>query len=136
MSKIIDYATNLATADDPARYRLSMRLNKQFGYLPVYGCTISDMTYAMSLYDHIIKAYPGYRWVIEYRDSIISVVNESLAPDWGFKLKYKMMDNDGLVIKRFAGALLERYNLSAGPRNDDELNEKPRDLRGNILRTA
>jgi len=86
------------------------------------------------LLDHILSLYSGFRWVIEVRDTIVSVVNETLAPDWGFRLKTSMLDNDGIVIKRFAGELLERYNLSRSHAVDQEIAEKSRDLKGNLER--
>ena len=134
MSKIIDYYTNLDTTGDKERMKFTLKMSKQFGYVPVYGPTMNDLRFAMQMFSYIIMDYPGYKWVVEYRDSILSVVNESLAPDWGFRLRHKMIDNDGKVIRKFAGMLLERYGLSRGAVVEEELAEKPRDLRGNVAR--
>jgi hypothetical protein len=129
---LIDYLTNLKIKDNPARAREILKLERAFGYLPVYGPTIEDMKYGQNLLGHILSRYPGYRWVIEVRDQIITVVNESLAPDWGFRLKERMIDNDGHVIRRFAGELLERYGI----KQMRDLNECPRDARGNVVKVA
>ena len=131
---IIDYQSNIKTQDDPARQKEYQKMAKAFGYLPVYGPTMADVQTGKILLDHILSLYSGFRWVIEVRDTIVSVVNETLAPDWGFRLKTSMLDNDGIVIKRFAGELLERYNLSRSHAVDQEIAEKSRDLKGNLER--
>jgi len=95
---------------------------------------MNDLQAAMRLFSHISGEYPGYKWVVEYRDTVITVVNETLAPDWGFKLKEHTLDSDGRVIKQYAGMLLEQFNMSQGKLQGDELAEKPRDLRGNVER--
>lgn len=133
---IIDYATNLDVADNGKRFYEYRKLIKMFGYLPVYGPRIEDINYGKQLLGFIVSAYPGYRWVIEVRDSVISVVNETLAPDWGFRLKVHMLDNDGVVICRFAGELLERYEMKRAGLDYLRLAEAPRDLRGNVLRAV
>ena len=135
MTKIIDYHTNLNTTQDAERMAFTLKLSNQYGYVPVYGPTMNDLKFAMQLYTYIINSYPGYRWVVEYRDSIVSVVNETLDSNWGFRIKYARLDNDGKVIRQFAGTLLERFNMSRHALREDELNEKPRDLRGNVVRS-
>jgi len=134
LSKIIDYHTNLNTSHDAERMRFTTLLSNQFGYVPVYGPTMNDLRFAMQLFSYIAKEYPGYKWVVEYRDTIVSVVNETLAPDWGFKLRDRVLDNDGKVIRQYAGMLLERFDMDRGRLDTDELAEKPRDLRGNVVR--
>ena len=135
MSKI-DYLTNLDTKNDPQRQRAYMRLNKAFGYLPVYGPTMLDVETGQRLLEYLLKDFPGYKWVIEVRDSIITVINESLAPDWGFRLKEHLLDNDGELIRHMAGELLERYRVPREAMNKQTMAELPRDLRGNVARTG
>ena len=131
---IIDYATNLDVRDNGARLAEYAKMVKVFGYLPACGPTMQDIRQAKQLFGYLIAAYPGYKWVVEVRDTIISVTNETLAPNWGFRLKEKMLDNDGKVIKQFGGQLLEHYNMKRGKADITQLIEAPRDLRGNVAR--
>lgn len=127
---MIDYLTNLNLKDNPQRQRAYLKMIQAFGYLPVYGPTIADIHQGQVLLDHILRAFPGYRWVIEVRSGVITVMNETLAMNWGFRLKDKMLDNDGVVIKRFAGELLERFRLSRGAKRNEELAELKKTPRG------
>ena len=133
---IIDYASNIKTSDDPARERAYHKMTKHFGYLPVYGAAMSDVKTGQKLLDHILDIFPGYRWVLEVRSGIVAVVNESLAPDWGFKVREEHLDNDGYVIKGMAGELLERYGVSRSGINTEELAALPTDTRGNVMRLS
>lgn len=134
MKRLIDYYTNLDTKNDVERARFSLNMERIFGYVPVYGPTINDLKFAATQFEHINKAYPGYRWVVEYRDSVLTVVNETLAHNWGFRLRHKMLDNDGKVVRQFAGTLLERYNLTRGAKVDHEVAALKRDARGDAVR--
>ena len=131
---LIDYQTNLNTDHDIARARVAARLVKQYGYLPVYGPTMADVTMAGKCFDWIIAKYPGYRWVVEFRSGVLTVVNESLDPDWGFRIKQNRLDSDGKVVQSFAGKLLEQFNIHRGAKDPEELAEKDRNVRGNIKR--
>jgi len=133
---IIDYITNLDVRDNNQRFCEYTKMVNHFGYLPVYGATLQDIRQAKILFGHLISVYPGYRWVVEVRDTIISVINETLAPDWGFRLKESMLDNDGRVIRRFGGELLEQYQMKRAGIDPTQIVEAPRDLRGNVMRTG
>ena len=125
-----DYQTNLKTSDDFARAKKFVELTKVFGYCPIRGCSMSDLTTAENLLKAIIRDYPGYQWVVEVRDTIVTVVNETLASNWGFRLRERILDNDGKVIRSFAGGLLERYKLKAGAMNPERVAEIPTNPRG------
>ena len=131
---LIDYATNLKTADDPARAKAYMKLTKYFGYLPVYGPSMSDVTQGQNLLMWLLQDFPGYKWVIEVRDTIITVLNEDLAANWGFLVRAEKLDNDGKVIRLMAGELLERYGLKRQGMNEQEMAEAPKDFSGRIAR--
>ena len=133
---LIDYASNLNTKNDKAREKAYHKMVEAFGYLPVYGQTILDVEYGQRLLKYLTNDFPGYKWVIEVRDTIVTVVCETLSPDWGFRLKEKAIDNDGVAIRMMAGGLLERYGAKRGTADKVQLAELPRDARGNIKRTA
>jgi hypothetical protein len=131
---LIDYQTNLKTDNDPARQRIYMKLQKHFGYLPVYGPTLVDVNRAGQLFEWIVNEYPGYKWVVEFRDSICTVVNEDLAPNWGFRIRESKLDNDGRAIRLMAGELLEKFNLARKGKDEEAMAELPRDAQGNVAR--
>lgn len=124
--------TNLDVRDNLLRNYEFVRMRRAHGYIPVYGPTIEDIHFGQQLLEHILKAYPGFRWVIEVRDTIITVVNETLQKNYGFRLRVSMLDNDGHVIKRWAGELLERFGIPATSIRHDILAEKPKTARGEI----
>lgn len=107
---------------------------RAFGYLPIYGPTIEDVHYAKELLEFIVSEYPGYKWIVEVRTGLVTVVNETFCPDYGFRLYTSMLDNDGKEIRRWAGDLLERYGVPRGGIVVGAVDEMPRDLRGNIKR--
>jgi len=131
---IIDYMSNLNTANDKAREVAYGNMIKHFGYLPVYGPTMLDVETGQNLLKYLTEEFPGYKWVIEVRDTIVTVINETLAPDWGFRVKEGLLDNDGKTIRLMAGELLERYGVSRAAADQVELDALPRDARGNIKR--
>jgi len=133
---IIDYETNLDVRDNNQRFHEYTKMVSHFGYLPVYGATLQDIRQGKLIFGILIQHYPGYKWVVEVRDTVISVVNETLAPDWGFRLKEHMIDNDGKVVRQFGGQLLEQYDMKRQKADHRRLAETPKDLRGNIVRVG
>ena len=131
---MIDYLSNLPLKDDGKRAREYAKLQKHFGYLPIYGPTIEDVRYGKQLLGHIVSEYPGYKWVVEVRDTVITVVNETLAINWGFRLREKMLDNDGKVIKQFAGKLLEAFYLKRAGHDPAEMAGLKKNARGEYQR--
>jgi len=131
---IIDYASNLDTKNDEARATAYRKMTQHFGYLPVYGPTMIDVETGQKLLKYLTEEFPGYKWVIEVRDTIVSVINETLDPNWGFRVREGLLDSEGKIIRLMAGELLERFGVVRGKANKDELNEVPRDARGNIKR--
>ena len=128
--------TCLETRDDKARYRLQERMIKQFGYLPIYGPTIEDLWFAAHLFDHLIREYTGYQWVVEVRGGVVKVVNDSADPYHGWTEHIEKFDNDGHHIKFIGGDILDRHGLPRRALEIDLISEMPRDLRGNIARVS
>lgn len=134
MKPQVDYLTNIKLSDNDTRTREALKMQQHFGYLPVYGPTMSDVITGKNLLTHILRVYPGYRWVLEVRDTIITVFNETLDQNWGFRLREGMLDSDGKVIVRFCGELLERYKLARGAKNQADVDALPGIGRGNKKR--
>jgi len=126
--------TNLNLKDNDQRLTEAIKMQAAFGYLPVVGPSMPDVALGKKLLAHILQSYPGYQWVIEVRDTIITVMNETLDSNWGFRLKEKVLDNDGKVIVRFCGELLERYRLKRGAMEFDAVNALPNGGRGSKKR--
>lgn len=126
--------TCLDVRDNVAREAEFVKAIRAFGYLPIFGPTIEDVHHAKELLGYIVSEYPGFRWIVEVRGGIVTVVNETFCPDYGFRLYVSQLDNDGKEIKRWAGGLLERFGVPAGGIIIDAVKELPKDPRGNIKR--
>ena len=134
MAPLIDYMSNLDTTHDKARALAYAKMIKEFGYLPVYGPTIHDVRTAQNLFGWITQEFPGFKWAIEVRDTIVTVINETLAANWGFRVREGKLDNDGKIIRLMAGELLERYGVARKAADAKALADLPKDARGNIKR--
>ena len=126
--------TCLDVRDNLAREAEYVRAIRTFGYLPIYGPTIEDVHYAKELVNYIMSEYPGYRWIIEVRNGMVTCVNETFCPDYGFRLYVSQLDNDGKEIKRWAGGLLERFGVPRSKMVVGMVDELVKDSRGNVKR--
>lgn len=106
---------------------------KMFGYQPFFGPTLNDMRQACSLFFVLDREYPGYHWVVEIRDGLCTVMNETIATNWGWRRPANCLDADGKVIKMVGGGFLERVGLKRGGITD-KIQDLATDLRGNIKR--
>lgn len=125
-----DYMSNLLLADHKKRLKEALKMEQYFGYNAVYGVTIENVQWGKQLLEHIMRSYPGYRWVVQVRSDLIQVVNESLHMTWGFSVYQRNLDNDGKVIRRMAGELLSHFGLPAGPKNQELIDMIPKNGRG------
>ena len=110
-----------------------LRMSKHYGYCPAYASNLPDFTIASQQADYLLKAFPGYLWKVQVRDGILTCVNDTIACDFGFNLKVKMLDSDGKVIYKFGAGLLEMYHMRA-KYDSDQVSSAKKDLRGNLVR--
>jgi len=110
------------------------KMEKHFGYLPAYAKNLPDQRLAADQVGWLIQAFPGYKWKVQVRDTILTCLNETLSGNWGFTLRVRMLDNHGKVIRWFGASLLERYGMRRDKANLERILEASRDLRGNMVR--
>ncbi|MDI6790828.1 MAG: hypothetical protein QME44_09090 [Thermodesulfobacteriota bacterium] len=112
-----------------------LRLSRYFGYLPVYASTTTDFSYGKIVLAWLIEACPGYLWIVEVRDEVVSIWNADLGSSWGFRALVKEVDNDGDMIKSAAHELLAQYGVRNTRADQDELvHGLKRDARGDAVR--
>lgn len=81
----------------------------------------------------IFKAYPSRRWYVEVKNSGQSAIIKipELSMEWG---SYCHMDgnleNNTRKAVKFAGELLERFNLTRGSSDNSDLMSLPRNYKG------
>jgi hypothetical protein len=125
-----DILTNLALSDNLARDREASCAIKAFGYLPYIGPSMPEMKFACHIFEILIREYPGYHWVVECRQGMVSIWNETLSATFGWRKGVEIFDNDGKVAKMVGGAFLERFGLRASGMNDDKVLDLQKNARG------
>lgn len=91
---------------------------------------VLDAPQAKWLTEKVATKYPGYQWCVQVRCGLVTVRNFTLAPDFGFHINPKDMDNDGKVFLTMCGELLERYQQNRGRADIDAIVTAKRDIRG------
>jgi len=88
---------------------------------------------AQGFAEFIGTVYPGYLWRVQINGDLVTVINLNLQLGKGFRVPLSQVDDEGKVLMRAAGELLERAALPRGRRDDDRLRSLPRDIRGNVV---
>ncbi len=83
--------------------------------------------------DVLHQHYPGHLWGVNMQDGLVQVMNLALSGKWGFTLKEELMDPEDRKIVMAGGELLERFTVSRGKMNANEMNDKIRDARGEVI---
>lgn len=81
--------------------------------------------------------YPGYIWLVNAHDGVVTVHNALLSGQWGFLLKITDLDPEGRAVKNAGGELLERYRLSRACNRvvgQESMGSIKRDFRGEAIR--
>lgn len=128
--------TNLTIQDNLARSREFQKMEKLFGYLPAIGPSMNELRQAQRILSDICKRYPipPNKWVVECRSGMVTVVNDRVDTDFGWRGHEGELDSDGHKIRHIAGGLLEMYGIEG--QSDREYLEAKRGLRGNLVRSA
>lgn len=69
----IDYLTNLNLKDDKVREAEYLKMMNHFGYIPVFSPNMAGITAGKIVLGHLLRDYPGYRWVLEVRVALSGV---------------------------------------------------------------
>jgi len=129
--------TSASFVADPVLIKEQIALVKHFGYLPVYAPTTQDLHYGKLLLGWILEACPGYQWIVEIRDGVVSIWNADLGSSWGFRTLVDKIDNDGRLIKSAACQLLEQHSVRSQRADPEELlYGLKRDRRGEAVRSV
>lgn len=98
---------------------------------------IADLDTARSIAETLHRHYPGHLWAVHAsgETGIATIHNLRLSGRWGFVIRLLELQQDpGLrMVVRAGGELLERWALSRGPLQEQEMENRPRDLRGELM---
>lgn len=92
-----------------------------------------DETATANIGKHLAIKYPGYPWLVQVDGGVATIRNLALSGKWGFVIHQNKIDNDFKAITRAAGELLERYNLTRGAINLDQVADLKRDFSGEVI---
>lgn len=97
-----------------------------------------DIDTAKAIADALNSQYPGHLWAVNVsgEQGVATIHNLMLSGTWGYRLhldkRYSASDLRRAAILG-AGELLERYNVSRGRANMDDLSQKPVDFAGQVI---
>ena len=96
---------------------------------------LQSHTWAKRIAERLELSYPGYGWAVhaDVKNNIAQVRALKLAGEYGFTLHIDKLDPHDKQIKWAGGEILERYKVSRSRMKEDELLNKSRDLRGNVI---
>lgn len=95
--------------------------------------TAHEMSVCKRVGDVLHKHYPGHMWGVNMKQGVIQVMNFALSGQWGFQIKEENLDPEDKVVIAEGGELLERFNVERSKMNPDEMNDKIRDARGQVI---
>lgn len=84
--------------------------------------------------DTLYKHYPGHAWAVGPSNdySMLAIWNEALSMKYGMWIRVNEIDPEYKNVMRWAGELLERFKVSRGSANLDELQSLDRDVMGEV----
>lgn len=98
---------------------------------------IKEMHWAERIAECLEKHYPGYMWAVnvDLHGGMATIQSLRLSGEWGCYVKMSTVEGDPYLtkIKQFGGEILERYRVSRGGANADQIGALKRDRLGNIL---
>ncbi len=98
---------------------------------------LASQAIARSVSEVLDKHYPGHAWAVQadVMQGIVKVHNLKLSGEWGFMLMMDDLMNDPTErpVVNAGGELLERFKLSRGRAQEDEIENLQRDMRGDAL---
>lgn len=98
---------------------------------------LHDILTARTMAEALHAAYPGHFWAVscDGKTGMADVRNLALSGNWGFRIKlsgiYSASQFKKDVVKA-GGEILERFSLSRGRLNDDQLSDRPTDFAGRL----
>lgn len=98
---------------------------------------LNDILTARAMAEALHAAYPGHFWAVacDGKTGFADVRNLALSGNWGFRIKLGGIYSASQFRKdvlRAGGEVLERFSLSRGKLNDDQLSSLPVDFAGRV----
>lgn len=98
---------------------------------------LNDVLTARIMAEALHAAYPGHFWAVSCsgETGMADVRNLALSGNWGFRLRLQRIYSASQFKKdvlRAGGEILERYRMSRGKFNDDQLADRPTDFAGRL----
>lgn len=97
-----------------------------------------DVELAKIVAEMLDKTYPGHQWAINanVERDVVTIHNLALSAKWGTRIypsNYYGLADFLVSAKRYAGEILERYNVSRGRVNHDQLAGLEMDFAGRVV---
>ena len=98
---------------------------------------LADILLARTMAEALHGAYPGHLWGVtcNHETGMADVRNLALSGNWGFRLKlqgiYSASQFKADVLKA-GGEILERFNVSRGKADGDQLTTMPVNFAGKV----
>jgi hypothetical protein len=100
--------------------------------------TANDMVLAKEMAETLHAAYPGHMWGVHVQGTqgVADIRNLALSGDWGFRIKLPAIYSASEFKRKVllgGGELLERYRVSRGRVDHDQIDALPTDISGRII---
>lgn len=96
---------------------------------------VADYDTAKRIAETLHATYPGHLWGVNAsaETGIATVFNLRLSGKWGFIIKLSEIIHDPSMkkVKQAGGEILERYRVSRGRIDHDQIDDLPLDFAGN-----
>ena len=98
---------------------------------------ITDIDTARSVAEVLHRHYPGHLWAVHASadTGIVTIQNLRLSGRWGFVIRLQELNRDRTLrmVVRAGGELLERWRLSRGQFRENEIEDRPVNVRGELI---
>lgn len=80
----------------------------------------------------LVKKYPGFKWIVDadVANNVAYITVAQLVSDRCYVIHLDQMDNDGKMVIRAGGEILERFYITRGKMRANEMATLKRDARG------
>lgn len=98
---------------------------------------LHDILTARTMAEALHAAYPGHFWAVscDGQKGFADVRNLALSGDWGFRIRLQGIYSASQFKKdvlKAGGEILERFHLSRGKLDDNQLSDLPVDYAGRL----
>lgn len=94
----------------------------------------TEQLQAANIAETLHKHYPGHMWAVNIYQNVVYIYNLALSGDHAYVIHQDKMDNDGKMIIKAGGEILERYNLNRSRIKENQFMDLKRNFKGEIIR--